>query len=64
MKAGSATPDQAAGGAEQADMPAAEMHFNYVRDGEAQAKNSVYHLYNIADEIGRARCDDKAFDGS
>ena len=42
----------------------ADMHFNYVRDEEAPAKNWVYHLYNIADELGKAQCDDKAFDGS
>ena len=42
----------------------ADMHFNYVRDEEAPAKNWVYHLYNIADELGRAQCDDRAFDGS
>src|SRR5271165_17880 len=42
----------------------ADTHFNSVRHGEAQANNSVTPLYDIADEIGRARGDDKAFDGS
>ena len=35
----------------------ADMHFNYVKDEEAPAKNWVYHLYNIADELGKAQCD-------
>ena len=42
----------------------ADVHFNSVRGAEAPAKDWVYHLYNIADELGTAQCDDKAFDGS
>jgi hypothetical protein len=41
----------------------ADTHFNFAR-GEEDPENWVYHLYDIADELGKAQCDDKAFDGS
>ncbi len=42
----------------------ADMHFNFVGGGEAPAKDGIFPLYAIADELGRAQGDDKAFDGS
>ena len=41
----------------------ADMHFNFVRGGEAPAKDWVYHLYDIADELGRAQCDERRSTG-
>jgi hypothetical protein len=41
----------------------ADTHFNFAR-GEEDPENWVYRLYDIADELGKAQCDDKAFDGS